>query len=63
MARRDLIAGYGRAGLIIAAFVLIAGIVAAPILPKTGTPTAIASKPYHEPNQLLPITPASFQKD
>jgi hypothetical protein len=63
MERRDLITIYGRMGLIMAAFVLIAGIIAAPILPKIGTPTALASKPHQEPNLLLPMTPASFHKD
>ena len=63
MERRDLITIYGRMGLIIAAFTLIAGIIAAPILPKTGIPTAIASKSYQKPNLLLPITSASVHKD
>jgi hypothetical protein len=63
MTRRDLISGCARAGLIIAAFVFIAGIIAAPILPKSGTSMAVASMPRHEPNLHLPITPASFQKN
>jgi hypothetical protein len=63
MTRRDLIAAYGRAGLIIAAFVFIAGVIVAPILPKSGTSAVIASKPHYEPDLPLPITPASFKRD
>jgi hypothetical protein len=63
MTRRDLISGCARAGLIIAAFVFVAGIIAAPILPKSVTPAAVASMTRHDPNLHLPITPASFQKD
>jgi hypothetical protein len=61
MVRKDLVAAYGRIGLIIAAFVFIAGIIAAPILPKFGSPVVAASKPHHEPSLRLPITPASLQ--
>jgi hypothetical protein len=38
MARKDLIARSGRIGLIIAAFALVAGIVAAPLLQKVWSP-------------------------
>ena len=61
MMGRDLIAVYGRAGLIIAAFVLIAGIITAPILPRFGAPVVTASTPQNEPAIRLPITPASLQ--
>jgi hypothetical protein len=63
MTRRDLIAAYGQLGIIIAAFVLIAGIIAAPILPKSATSAVIASKPHYQPDLHLPITPASFKRD
>jgi hypothetical protein len=61
MMGRDLIAAYGRAGLIIAAFVLIAGIIMAPILPRVGSPVVTASKLHHEPTFRPTITPASLQ--
>ena len=60
MMGRDLIAVYGRAGLIIAAFVLIAGIITAPILPRFGAPVVTASTSQNEPTIRLPITPASL---
>lgn len=63
MTRRDLVSVYGRFGLIIAAFVFIAGIIAAPVLPKSGTSAVIATKPRYEPEVHLPITPASFKRD
>jgi hypothetical protein len=63
MTRRDLVSVYGRFGLIIAAFAFIAGVIAAPILPKSGTSALVASKPHHEPDRHLPITPASFKRD
>lgn len=43
MARKDLMAVYGRLGLIMAAFALVVGIIAAPILPKFGTPAVVAA--------------------
>jgi hypothetical protein len=61
MTRTDLISVYGRIGLIIAAFVLIAGIIAAPILPRFGSPVVTASKPQHEPAFRPLITPASLE--
>jgi hypothetical protein len=61
MKRSDLITAYGQAGLIIAAFVLIAGIIVAPILPSVGSPVVTASKPHHEPTFRPTITPASLQ--
>jgi hypothetical protein len=38
MARKDLLAMYGRVGLIVAVFVLIGGIVAAPVLERIWPP-------------------------
>ena len=61
MTRRDLVAVYGRFGVIIAAFALIAGVVAAPILPNPGTSSVVASKPHYEPDLRLPVTPASLK--
>jgi hypothetical protein len=61
MVRKDLIAAYGRIGLVIAAFVFIAGIIAAPILPRFGSPVVAAAKPHHEPMLRLPLTPASLR--
>jgi hypothetical protein len=63
MTRRDLVSVYGRFGLIIAAFGFIAGIIAAPILTKSGTSAVVASKPHYEPDLPLPITPAGFKRD
>jgi hypothetical protein len=60
MMGRNMIAVYGRAGLIIAAFVLIAGIITAPILPRVGAPVVTASTSQNEPTIRLPITPASL---
>jgi hypothetical protein len=39
MTRMDTMAWYGRMGLIAAAFVLVGGIVAAPMLPSLWTPS------------------------
>ncbi|KLK89471.1 hypothetical protein AA309_31165 [Microvirga vignae] len=63
MTGRDLIAVYGRFGLIIAAFAFIAVIIAAPILPKSRTSAVVASKPHYDLDLHLPITPASFKRD
>src|SRR5688572_11438587 len=63
MTRRGLVSVYGRFGLIIAAFVFIAGIIAAPVLPKSGAPAVIATKPRYKPDLHLPITPVSFKRD
>ncbi len=38
MARKDLVALYGRLGLIVAAFALVAGIVGGPLLQKIWSP-------------------------
>ena len=43
MIGRDVIAVYGRADLIIAAFVLVAGIIAAPVLEKLASPVVALS--------------------
>jgi hypothetical protein len=61
MARKDLVAAYGRTGLAIAAFALVAGIIAAPILPKLRSSPAIASKPQDEPAFRSLVTPASLK--
>ncbi len=56
---RGQAAVYGQLGIIIAAFVFIAGIIAAPILPKSAV---IASKTHNEPDLHLAATPASFKR-
>jgi hypothetical protein len=61
MTSKDLIAVYGRVGLTIAAFALVAGIIAAPILPKFGSPAVAVSKPQDEPTFRSFITPAGFK--
>ncbi len=61
MTRKDLVAVYGRAGLVIAAFALVAGIIAAPILPKFGSATVALSKPQDEPTFRSLVTPAGFK--
>ena len=61
MTRKDLMATYGRAGLTIAAFALVAGIIAAPVLPKFGPSPIVASKPQNEPAFQSLITPASLK--
>jgi hypothetical protein len=38
MTRKDVMAWYGRVGLLMTAFALIAGIVAAPLLPRNWSP-------------------------
>jgi hypothetical protein len=43
MKRRDLIVLYGRLGLIAAAFAFIAGIIAAPVLTRIWSPTAVVA--------------------
>lgn len=61
MTRKDLMAVYGRAGLTIAAFALVAGIIASPILPKFGSPAVVVSEPHGEPPFRSLITPVSFK--
>ena len=63
MTRKEMMAMGARIALCVAAFALIAGIVAAPILPKFGSPEAVASARSAEPTQRLPISPASLQID
>lgn len=63
MTRNNVVATYGRIALTVAAFALIAGIIAAPILPKPGSPDVVASAQNQEPAHRLPITPASFQSN
>ena len=60
---KDLVAAYARMGLIIAAFALITGIIASPILPRFGSPAVVASKQHFEPAFHRAITPASFRTD
>jgi hypothetical protein len=61
MTRKDLVAVYGRAGLTMAAFALVAGIIASPILPKFGSPAVVVSKQQDgQPFRSL-VTPASFK--
>ena len=61
MTRKDLMATYGRAGLTIAAFALVAGIIAAPVLPKLGPSPVVASQPQDEPTFRSLVTPASLK--
>ena len=61
MMGRDVIAVYGRVGLIIAAFVFIVGIIAAPVLEKLGPSPVVASKPQDEPTFRSLVTPASLK--
>ena len=61
MARKDLMVVYGRTGLAIAAFVLVAGIIAAPVLPKLGSSPIVASKPQDEPALRSLVTSASLK--
>jgi hypothetical protein len=49
MTRSDLITAFGRVGLTIAAFALVMGIIAAPILPKFSSPAVAVSKPQDKP--------------
>ncbi|MCB5173694.1 hypothetical protein ACFOYU_11810 [Microvirga sp. GCM10011540] len=56
-------ATYWRIGLTVAAFALIAGIIAAPIFPKLGSPDVVASTPHQGPAPRLPVSPASLQTD
>jgi hypothetical protein len=60
---KDLAAAYVRIGLIIAAFALITGIIASPILPRFGSPAVVASKQHQGPAFHRTITPVSFQTD
>jgi hypothetical protein len=60
---KDMVAAYARIGLIIAAFTLVTGIIASPILPRVGSPAAVASKQHQGPAFHRAITPASFQTD
>ncbi len=60
MTSKDLVAVCGRLG-IIAAFALVAGIIAAPILPKFSSPAVAVSKPQDEPAFRSLVMPASFK--
>ena len=60
MTRKDLVATYGRIGLAIAAFALVAGIIAAPVLPKLGPSPIVASKSQDEPTLRSLIAPANL---
>jgi len=60
MTCKDLVADYGRIGLAIAAFALVAGIIAAPVLPKLGPSPVAASKVQDEPAARSLITPANL---
>jgi anti-sigma-K factor RskA len=59
MTRKDLMANYGRIGLAIAAFALVASIIAAPVLQKLGPSPVVASKQRDEPTFRSLVTPAS----
>ncbi|MPR10691.1 hypothetical protein [Microvirga tunisiensis] len=61
MTRKDLVAAYGRVGLAIAAFAFVAGVIAAPILPKFGSSAVAVSKPQDEPTFHPLLTPAGFK--
>lgn len=63
MARKDLVAVYGGLGLIVAAFALIAGIIAAPILPGVGSSAVAVSDAADEPALHPLVAPVSLQTD
>lgn len=63
MARKDVVSVYGRLGLIVAAFALVAGIIAAPIIPRLGSSVVAVSDTADEPDLRLPIAPVSLQAD
>lgn len=44
MKRKEQLALYGRYGLMVAAFALITGIVAAPLLPRIWSPAAVVAQ-------------------
>lgn len=60
MARKELMALYGRLGLIVAAFAFIAGIVAAPLLQRAWFSDLTVTEHNSEPALLLPKTPVAF---
>jgi hypothetical protein len=60
MARRDLVALYGRLGLIVAAFAFVAGIVAGPLLQKLWAPALTVTEHQEDPSLHLPAVPASL---
>ncbi len=61
MTRKDLVAIYGRVGLAIAAFALVAGIIAAPVLQMLGPSPVVASNPQDEPAFRSLVTPTSLK--
>jgi hypothetical protein len=61
MTYKDLVAVYSRVGLTIAAFALVAGIVAAPILPKLGPSAVVVSGLQSKPTLRSLVTPASLK--
>lgn len=63
MARKDLMAVYGRLGLIVAAFAFIAGIVAGPLLQKIWSPSLTVSERHELPALRLPVVPATLVSD
>jgi hypothetical protein len=63
MACKDLIAIYGRLGLIVAVFALVIGIVAEPILPSLGSISVVVSKQKTDPANQLRLTPAALGVD
>ena len=61
MTCKNLMVVYGRTGLAIAAFVLVAGIIAAPVLPKLGPSPIVTSKPQDEHALRSLVTSASLK--
>jgi hypothetical protein len=61
MTRKNLMATYGRIGLAIAAFALVTGIIAAPVLQKLGPSPVVASKQQDEPTFRSLVKPANLK--
>jgi hypothetical protein len=63
MVRKDLVAVYGRLGLIIAAFALVIGIVAEPILLRLRSASVTISEQKTDPAPQLRPIPAALVVD
>ena len=61
MSHKDLVALYGRLGLIVAAFAFVVGIVAGPLLQKVWSPGLTVTEKSEKPALRQPIVPASLQ--
>lgn len=63
MTRKDLVTRYAQLGLIVAAFVLVASIIAAPLLQRVWAPAVTASLTSNEHTVRLPITPIAVKTE